>query len=42
MREFCLDDFYIMLVKDKDDIKTYKLSDLLPEGFGPSNLRKEE
>lgn len=42
MREFCLDDFYIMLVKDKDNIKTYKLSDLLPEGFGPSNLRKEE
>ncbi|MCR4782220.1 MAG: cytidine deaminase [Lachnospiraceae bacterium] len=38
MREFCRSDFEIYLAKDEDNIKTYKLVELLPEGFGPEFL----
>jgi cytidine deaminase len=38
MREFCKSDFEIILAKDAENIKTYKLVDLLPEGFGPEFL----
>ena len=38
MREFCKSDFEIYLAKDEDNIKTYKLVELLPEGFGPEFL----
>lgn len=39
MMEFCRSDaFRIILAKDTDDYKVYYLSELLPEGFGPSNL----
>lgn len=38
MKEFCKDDFYIILGQDENNIKTYTLKELLPEGFGPSNL----
>ncbi|MDO4779086.1 MAG: cytidine deaminase [Tissierellia bacterium] len=39
MMEFCdPETFEIILAKDKDDYKVYKLKDLLPLGFGPSSL----
>ena len=39
MREFCKPDFKIILVKSEEEWKVYTLSQLLPEGFGPENLR---
>lgn len=33
MKEFCDDDFIIMTAADEDHIKSYKLSEMLPEGF---------
>ena len=39
MREFCKPDFKIILVKSEEEWKVYTLSHLLPEGFGPENLR---
>ena len=42
MREFCQPDhFRIILAKDEEHWKEYSLSELLPEGFGPENLKKE-
>ena len=42
MREFCQPDhFRIILAKDEEHWKEYSLSELLPEGFGPENLQKE-
>ncbi len=38
MREFCKADFEIILAKSVDEIKTYTLLEMLPEGFGPENL----
>lgn len=38
MREFCQDDFKILLVKP-GAVKAYTLSELLPESFSPENLR---
>lgn len=38
MREFCMDDFKIILGGAGDDCKEYTLKDLLPESFGPENL----
>lgn len=39
MREFCNpDEFDIFLVKSQNDIKSYKLGELLPLSFGPDNL----
>lgn len=45
MMEFCdPDHFRIILAKSKDDYRIYKLTDLLPQGFGPGSLEegKEE
>lgn len=41
MREFCGDDFKIILVKEKDR-RMYTLSALLPESFSPKNLQEEQ
>lgn len=39
MREFCSpEDFNIILAKNKDNYKVFKLKELLPEGFGPEFL----
>ena len=38
MREFCCDDFVVLVARSYDDIKMYKLKDLLPSSFGPDNL----
>ena len=37
MREFCEDDFQIILVKP-GEMRVYTLSELLPESFSPRNL----
>ena len=38
MREFCGDDFRIILAKP-DAVKVYTLAELLPESFSPQNLQ---
>ncbi|MDO4189279.1 MAG: cytidine deaminase [Lachnospiraceae bacterium] len=38
MREFCNNDFEIIVGKSVSEYKVFKLSDLLPQGFGPENL----
>lgn len=38
MREFCDDDFEIIVAKSEDDYLVSKLSELLPNSFGPDNL----
>lgn len=39
MMEFCdPETFDVILAIDEDDYKVYKLKDILPLGFGPSNL----
>lgn len=38
MREFCNDDFEIIVAKNEDDIKVFTLSELLPNSFGPDKL----
>lgn len=38
MREFCDDDFIIIMAKSLDDYKELKLKELLPMSFGPENL----
>lgn len=38
MREFCADDFRIVLAKP-GEIKVYTLTELLPESFSPQNLQ---
>lgn len=40
MAEFCDKDFVIIAAKDEGDYKTYTLGDLLPEAFGPGNVKK--
>lgn len=40
MKEFCPDDFEIILAKSENDYRSYKLEELLPIGFGPGNLKK--
>lgn len=40
MREFCDNDFIIVVAKSVDDYKVYSLGELLPESFGPDNLSK--
>ena len=45
MMEFCDPaQFQILLAKGKDEYRIYKLTDLLPQGFGPGSLEegKEE
>ena len=38
MREFCSSDFEIIVGKSVSEYKVYKLSELLPESFGPEHL----
>ena len=38
MMEFCAGDFLIILGRQDSSYKTYTLSGLLPEGFGPEKL----
>ena len=38
MREFCRDDFEIILGTSAENYEIYTLSQILPLGFGPSNL----
>lgn len=40
MMEFCDENFEILLAKSEEEYKVYTLKDLLPEGFGPKNLKK--
>ena len=39
MREFCKDDFTIILGETESDYKTVTLKDLLPLSFSPDNVR---
>ena len=40
MMEFCdPEEFEVIVAKDEDDYKLFKLKELLPLGFGPSNLK---
>lgn len=39
LREFCDNDFEIILAKDVEHRKTLTLKEILPLGFGPENLR---
>ena len=41
MREFCRDDFQIILAKP-DAVRVYTLKELLPESFSPDNLNGQE
>ncbi|MFV0361720.1 MAG: cytidine deaminase [Suipraeoptans sp.] len=41
IKEFCSDDFEIILAKSEEDYKSYTLGELLPYGFGPDNLKKD-
>lgn len=38
MREFCNQDFVILVAKSVDDIKEFTLAEILPNSFGPENL----
>ena len=38
MREFCKDDFRIIVAKTKQEYKIFTLPQLLPEGFGGGNI----
>ncbi|MGN1418211.1 MAG: cytidine deaminase [Acutalibacteraceae bacterium] len=42
MREFCTDDFQIILGKDDDEFKTMSLLDLLPHSFSANNIINHE
>ena len=39
INEFCNEEFKILLPKSADDVKEYALKELLPEGFGPNNVK---
>lgn len=39
MQEFCGPDFRIYVVKNKEDYREYKLSELLPCGFGGASIQ---
>lgn len=39
MREFCDSEFEIVVARSIDDYKVYTLGELLPESFGPDNLK---
>lgn len=39
MREFCDDDFEIILARSETEYQVYTLADILPMGFGPKNLK---
>ncbi len=40
MREFCGNDFRVLLVRSTDAYTEYRLADLLPESFGPGSLQR--
>lgn len=39
MREFCNQDFVILVAKSVDEIKAFTLAEILPNSFGPENLK---
>ena len=39
MAEFCDPDFTVLVVTGEDSYKKYTLAELLPSGFGPTNLQ---
>jgi len=39
MKEFCADDFQIIVVKSTEDYQIYRLDALLPYGFGGDSIR---
>ena len=39
MKEFCADDFQIIVVKSTEDYQIYRLEALLPYGFGGDSIR---
>lgn len=39
MREFCDSEFEIVVARSTNDYKVYTLGELLPESFGPDNLK---
>ena len=39
MREFCDSEFEIVVARSTEDYKVYTLGELLPESFGPDNLK---
>ena len=42
MMEFCdPEKFQIILARSTDEYRTYRLKDLLPQGFGPGNLEQQ-
>ena len=42
MREFCQDDFEIILAKSPKDYQVYTLIELLPRSFGPDQLMETD
>ncbi len=42
MREFCEDNFEVILVRSKEEYQVFLLKELLPMGFGPENLDKAD
>ncbi len=43
MREFCdPEQFQVILARGAEDYRSFLLKELLPESFGPANLKKEE
>lgn len=39
MREFCRDDFKIIVAKSVEDLQEYRLDEILPFGFGGDSIR---
>ena len=39
MREFCKDDFIIIVAKSVEDFQEYRLEEILPFGFGGESIR---
>ena len=43
MREFCdPEQFQVILARGAEDYRSFLLKELLPESFGPANLKKEK
>ena len=38
LREFATEQFVVIVAKNENDFKIYRLNELLPESFGPENL----
>jgi cytidine deaminase len=39
MKEFCDEDFLVLVVRNKEDYREYRLSELLPFGFGGESIK---